>query len=117
MHQRNLNYHLDLLPEDQQLPLMSELVKLLDNVWFKHFVADMLLDRDRSRTAVCSFPLKDVATALTALQTRGEAVAYDVCSNKAYETYNNLTQQIKEQNERRDTGNTNIQRDDLSDAG
>src|SRR6266480_4054588 len=103
MHQRNLNYHLDLLPEQQQLALLPELIKLLDNVWFKHLTAWMLEARDRSRAAVCDFPLNELRNVLTALQTRGEAVAYDLCSNQAYETYDNLIQQVKEENERRDS--------------
>src|SRR6266516_7488600 len=103
MHQRNLNYHLDLLPEAQQAAQLPELAKLLENVWFKHLIAQMLVERDLAREAVCSWPLKDLATTFTALQTRGEAVAYENASDLAYVAYNHLIQQKKEQDEHRDT--------------
>jgi hypothetical protein len=80
----------------QHLPQLSA---LLDNIWFKHLIATWLAERDRCRTAVCTFPVADVGQVVTMLQTRGEANAYDRVVNLPYEEYAKLVEEAKE-NER-----------------
>jgi hypothetical protein len=87
-------------------------VELLNNQWFKHFIAVWTQERDKARIAVCDFPIRDYATTVLAMQTRGEAVAFGAVVNLPYETYNDLVARIGEQereNERRAAG--------LDDAG
>ena len=83
------------------------MAELLSLPWFKHFIAVWTVERDKARAAVCDFPIKDYATTVTALQTRGEAVAYDVVVRAAYDTYNNLAAEAQEkerEDERRAAG-------------
>src|SRR5215472_15191968 len=93
-----------LLSEEQQQGTLVLLAELLNNPWFGHFTAMWIQERDRARAAVCEFPLKDYATTVTMLQTRGEAVAYENVARFPYNLYNELVAQAKEQeleNERR----------------
>lgn len=96
MHQLNLNYQADLLSEADQLAKLPLLSQLLDNPWFKHFVATWLSERERSRDAVCTFPVKDVAQLITMLQTRGEANAYDLVINLPYKEYARIVEEAQE---------------------
>jgi hypothetical protein len=80
--------------------------ELLKNPWFLHFIAEWTVERDRARAAVCDFPIRDYATTIVALQTRGEAVAYENVVTGPYNKYNEIVEEIKENERRRDTGNT-----------
>jgi uncharacterized protein (UPF0264 family) len=80
--------------------------ELLKNPWFLHFIAEWTQERDRARAAVCDFPIKDYATTMLALQTRGEAVAYDNVVTGPYNKYNEIVEEIKENERRRDIGDT-----------
>jgi hypothetical protein len=71
-------------------------VELLNHPWFKHFIAVWTVERDKARAAVCDFPIRDYATTVTALQTRGEAVAYGEVVKAAYDTYNELAAEAVE---------------------
>src|SRR6266436_9034490 len=99
MHQPNPNYQQDQMSEDQQAANLPRLVELLNNIWFKHFVAVWTQERDRSREAVCLFPLRNIQDILISIQTRGDANTFDRCLKEPYETYNNIVKE-KEQNER-----------------
>jgi hypothetical protein len=81
------------------------LAELLNNEWFKHFIAVWMQERDKSRAAVCDFPIKDYATTVTALQTRGEAVAYGAVVNLPYDTYNSLVAEAQEKERDDEHGN------------
>src|SRR5215813_15588941 len=98
MHQKP--NQLDLLPEEHQLQHLPELSQLLDNVWFKHFMAVAFTERDKARTAVCEFPIGDIQQLLQMVQVRGEAAAYNRMYNEPYELYENLVLEAQE-NERR----------------
>jgi hypothetical protein len=78
-------------------------VELLNNVWFKHFIARCETEKNLAAEAICLFPLNDFATAMTALQCRGEYKAYDSCIREMQETYDNLVQITKEKEHERDT--------------
>jgi|SRR6516162_4047002 hypothetical protein len=115
--QPELNHQLNLLSEAQQQATLAQLAELLKNSWFLHFNATWTLERDRARAAVCDFPIRDFATTVTALQTRGEAVAYDAVVTGPYDLYNQLVADIQErerENERRAAGDTNGGPDDFT---
>lgn len=84
------------MSETDQLVHLPQLSALLENVWFKHLIATWMQDRETSREAVCTFPVKDVAQLITMLQTRGEANAYDLVTKFAYDKYNELVEEAKE---------------------
>src|SRR5215472_10623335 len=107
LQQPEPNPQVNLLAQAQQQATLGQLVELLNHPWFKHFIAVWTGERDKARAAVCDFPIKDYATTVTALQTRGEAVAYDAVVNAAYNTYNELAAEIQEkerEDERRAAG-------------
>jgi hypothetical protein len=83
-----------------------QLAELLNNPWFQHFNAVWIQERDRARAAVCEFPLRDFATTVTALQTRGEAVAYANVAQKPYDTYNDLVAEAQEKERENERGST-----------
>lgn len=99
MHHLNRNYHQDLLSEADQLSHLPQLSALLDNPWFKHFIATWLQDMESAREAVCSFPVKDMSQLITMIQTRGEANILNSIVNFPYTKYNELIEEVKE-NER-----------------
>lgn len=90
------------MSEAEQLNHLPQLSALLDNVWFKHFIASWLEARDTARDAVCTFPVKDMSQLITMLQTRGEANTFDIVVKQPYNTYTDLVSQ-KEENERGST--------------
>lgn len=96
IHQQpNPNYQQDLLSEASQLAHLAVLPELLDNVWFKHFVAVWMKERERARMAVVELPVT-IPTLPNLLQTRGEAAAYDEVINLPYQTYKDLIERKQE---------------------
>jgi hypothetical protein len=94
------------MSEDQQLAHLPQLVELLNNIWFKHFVARCETEKQLAAEAICLYPLNDFATAMTALQCRGEYKAYDLCAREMQDTYDNLIAIVKEKENERDNRTT-----------
>jgi hypothetical protein len=94
------------MSEDQQLQHLPQLAELLKNPWFKHFVARCETEKKLAAEAICLFPLNDFATAMTALQCRGEYKAYDMCIREMQESYDNLIEIVKEKENERDRRTT-----------
>jgi hypothetical protein len=94
------------LSAEQQQATLGQLAELLSNPWFKHFISVWLQERDCARAAVCDFPIKDYATTVTALQTRGEAVAYNAVATGPYDKYNELVAEAQEKERESERGNT-----------
>jgi hypothetical protein len=105
------------LPVAQQQATLALLAELLKNPWFKHFIAVWAVERDKARAAVCDFPLMDYRTTVTALQCRGEAVAYHEVVKLPYDTYNKLVEDIKEQERIRDERGTDSRSDRSGELG
>ena len=75
------------------LPLLSQ---LLDNVWFRHFIAECLKERERCRTAVCEFPITNISQLIATVEARGEANAYNNVVKLLYEKYDEIVNLVKE---------------------
>lgn len=84
------------MPEAAQSNLLPQLSALLNNPWWKHFIAVWLQERERCRNAVCEFPVTDVAQLITMLQTRGSASSLDEVVRVVYEKYDELVEIVKE---------------------
>ncbi len=100
------------MSKDQQAANLPRLVELLDNIWFKHFVATWQEEKERTIIALIGFPISGLEGIVSMLQIRGAYNAYDQCIKQAYETYNNLVKQ-KEENERtnNDSGRSSVDSD------
>lgn len=82
---------------------LAQLSQLLDNPWWKHFIAECVKERERTRNGVCDFPITNLAQMIMTLQIRGEATAYDNVTKLLYDKYNELVNLAKEQEAEQDT--------------
>lgn len=80
-------------------------MELLNNIWFKHFVATWTQEKRLAEQSLRTLPLNTLGNITAALQTRGDGNTFFRCANEAYTKHEELINKLKEQQDERDSGN------------
>lgn len=84
-----------LISEDLQESKLPQLVQLLENPWFLHFVTKWKNAADNCMLGVKNLQVGSFGIALTREQIIGESRAYDICADGPKELYDRLVEQIQ----------------------